>query len=185
MCPLHCVRVHASSFSAVAKKKLLDVDCPTRSSCGVIMLPAECPASAAVVAATSRRSAVARSLCRLRQSALTCPFFLQWKHCFSVAVGLLATTFALDGCLVSAYGDSGGGGGVALAFPSSSPFPFPLGMAPSCIGAWLRTRDLQDFVSRPDPAVQPCGVAYEMPKMTTPLRSSPTVSATGPRSHAQ
>ena len=74
------VRIHASSFCAVARRKRVDVDCSTRGrapSCGAIVLLVDCPASAAVAAATGRPSASVRSFCRLRQSDLTCSFFLQ------------------------------------------------------------------------------------------------------------
>ena len=98
------VRIHASSFSGVDRRTLIVVDCSIRGrapSCGVIVSPVVCPASAAVAAATGRPSATTRSFCRLRQSDLTCFFVSQQKHSVSVA-RLLAIVFALDRCRVSA-----------------------------------------------------------------------------------
>ena len=95
MCPLRCVRIHASSFSGVARRKHMGVDCSTRdraASCGVIVLLVGCPASAAVEAATGRPSATARSFCRLLQSDLKTLGFCLWMVVafrLEVAVALL------------------------------------------------------------------------------------------------
>ena len=173
LCPLQCVRIHASSFSGVARKKLIDMDCSTRwlsrisSSCGCHWPP-------------FRRCQILLPFAAIRPHM---PFLLAAEIIiFSVAVGFLAFAFALDGCRALACGDRGGG--VALAFPLS--LPLPLGVDPTCIGAccavmyccvgaisriWSRV-----LIQLSDRVVlrMKCSLTREscMPKMTAPILRS-------------
>ena len=102
---MHCVVVllchrpdllHLQSrFSGLARKQLMDVDCPTcgrAPSCGVIVSLVDGPASALVTAATGR------------QCQVLLPFAATRSHmpCLLPVAGLLAFAFPWDGCRVSA-----------------------------------------------------------------------------------
>ena len=128
----------------------------------VIVLLIDCPASVALVAATGRSSAVARSF-RLRQSALTCPPTSCIRNIVSPLQGSLflpllwmVVVFRLEVTVA-----------VELRWPFLAPSPCLclwawLPVASALVHALLRAREIQDFVSRLDLAVQPCSVAYEM-----------------------
>ena len=109
------------------------------------MLLAECPASAAVGADTCRPSAVGRSFCRVRHSALTCPSSCSGnfvsplqENSWPWPLLWMVVAFPLEMTVAA----------VSLLWPFLSPSPCPC--------------DLQDFVSRLDPSVQQRGVADEM-----------------------